>query len=169
MTPPGGGRPHSVLLPSAPMAIRDDLEARLKQARKDRDERTKNLINGLKNKVLMELKSGSGVADDDALWLDVIAKYAKQVTKAIPEFEKAGERGTEALEEARFELAYCEAFLPQKLDEAATEALVRSLVAEHHIDGPKQMGKLMGLMMNNHKDELDGQLARTVAQRVLGS
>lgn len=149
------------------MSIREDIEARLRQARKDRDERTKNLLNMLKNKVLTELKSGSGVVEDDALWLQVIAGYAKQVAKAIPEFEKAGERGQEALDEARFELAYCEQFLPSKLDEAQTEALVRRLVSEHGISGPAQMGKLMGLMMKGHKDELDGTLARTVAQRVL--
>ena len=140
----------------------------MRQARKDRDERTKNVINQLKNKVLTELKSGSGVEDDDELWLRTIAAYAKQVQKAIPEFEKAGERGVEALEEARFELAFCEQFLPSKLDEAGTEALVRTLVAEHGIEGPQHMGKLMGLLMKGHKDEIDGSLARQVAQRVLG-
>jgi uncharacterized protein len=150
------------------MSIREDLEARLRQARKDRDERTKNLINMLKNKVLTELKSGSGVVESDDLWLAVITNYAKQVTKAIPEFEKAGERGLEALDEARFELAYCQQFLPTKLDEAATETLVRKLVAEHALEGPKQMGKLMGLLMKDHKDQLDGAITKTVAQRVLG-
>lgn len=149
------------------MSIREDIEARLRQARKDRDERTKNLINMLKNKVLTELKSGSGAVETDELWLAVITNYAKQVTKAIPEFEKAGERGAEALDEARFELAYCQQFLPTKLDEAATEALIRKLVAEHGIDSPKQMGKLMGLLMKDHKDQLDGTIAKTVAQRVL--
>mgnify|MGYP000508783791 CR=1 FL=1 len=150
------------------MSIREDIEARLRQARKDRDERTKNLINMLKNKVLTELKSGSGAVESDELWLSVITNYAKQVTKAIPEFEKAGERGVEALDEARFELAYCQQFLPTKLDEAATEALVRKLVAEHGIDSPKQMGKLMGLLMKDHKDQIDGTIAKTAAQRVLG-
>lgn len=150
------------------MSIREDIEARLRQARKDRDERTKNLINMLKNKVLTELKSGSGAVESDELWLQTITNYAKQVQKAIPEFEKAGERGAEALDEARFELAYCQQFLPTKLDEAATEALVRKLVAEHGIEGQKQMGKLMGLLMKDHKDEIDGAIAKTVAQRVLG-
>lgn len=149
------------------MPLREDLEARLRQARKDRDERTKNVINLIKNKVLTELKKGSGVTDDDELWLTTIAAYAKQVQKAIPEFEKAGDRGVEALDEARFELAFCEQFLPSKLDEAGTEALVRKLVAEHGIDSPKMMGKLMGLLMKGHKDELDGNLARQIAQRVL--
>jgi uncharacterized protein YqeY len=150
------------------MSIREDIEARLRQARKDRDERTKNLINMLKNKVLTELKSGSGAVESDELWLQTITSYAKQVQKAMPEFEKAGERGVEALEEARFELAYCQQFLPTKLDEAGTEALVRRLVAEHGIEGPKHMGKLMGLLMKDHKDQIDGGIAKTVAQRVLG-
>ena len=150
------------------MSIREDIEARLRQARKDRDERTKNLINMLKNKVLTELKSGSGAVESDELWLAVISSYAKQVQKAMPEFEKAGERGVEALDEARFELAYCQQFLPTKLDEAGTEALVRTLVAEHGIEGPKHMGKLMGLLMKDHKDQIDGGIAKSVAQRVLG-
>ena len=149
------------------MSLREDLEARLRQARKDRDERTKNVINLLKNKVLTILKSGKGVEESDELWLETLAAYAKQVQKAIPEFEKAGERGKEAVEEARFELEFCQQFLPSKLDESATEALVRKLVEEHGINSPKMMGKLMGLLMKGHKDELDGTLARTVAQRVL--
>jgi uncharacterized protein len=150
------------------MAIREDIEARLKQARRDRDERTKNVIAMLKNKVLMELKSGSGVQESDTLWLEVLAAYAKQLRKALPELEKAGDRGIEAREETRFELGFCEAFLPQKLDEAGTEALVRKVAAEHGIADPKQLGKLMGILMKEHRETLDGQLARTVASRVLG-
>ena len=143
------------------------IEARLRQARKDRDEPAKNVIGMLKNKVLMELKSGKAVVEDDELWKSIIAAYAKQVLKAIPELEKAGERGAEAVAEARYELSFCEAFLPSKLDEAATEALIRKLAAEHGITDAGLMGKLMGILMKDHKDELDGQLARSVAQRVL--
>lgn len=147
--------------------IAQQIEARLRQARKDRDEPTKNVIGMLKNKVLLQLKSGKEVTEDDALWLDTIAAYAKQVKKAIPELEKAGERGADAVAEAQFELTFCEQFLPSKLDEAGTEALVRKLAADHGITDAKMMGKLMGLLMKNHKDEVDGQLARQIAQRVL--
>jgi hypothetical protein len=149
------------------MAIRDEIDARLRRARKDRDELTKNVINMLKSKVLMELKSGGGKEENDALWKDTIAAYAKQLRKAIPEFEKAGERGDEAKAEAEFELAFCAGFLPETLDAAATEALVRKLAAQHGIGDPKMMGKLMGLVMKDHKDEVDGQLVREIAARVL--
>lgn len=150
------------------MAIKDEIENRQRQARRDRDERTLNVIGLLKNKVLTELKSGSGATEDDALWRQVLESYAKGVRKAMPEFEKAGDRGKEALDEARFELAFCESFLPSKLDEAGTEALVKKLAAEHGISKKAEIGKLMGVLMKGHKDEIDGALARAVAQRVLG-
>lgn len=147
--------------------IREQIDAKLRQARIDRDERTKNVIGMLKNKVLTELKAGSGAVEDDALWLDAIAAYAKQVGKAIGELEKAGERAAEALDEARFELAFCGGFLPSKLDEAQTEALVRRVVGDPQLADAKQMGRLMGALMKEHKDQLDGEIARRVAQRVL--
>lgn len=151
------------------MSIREEIDTQLKQARRDRDERTRNVIGMLKNKVLTELKSGKQVEETDELWREVISSYAKQLSKAIPEFEKAGDRGTEALEEAKFELAFCEQFLPKKLDEAATEALVRQTAREHGITDPKMAGRLMGLLMKDHKDELDPGLTKQVAQRVLES
>jgi uncharacterized protein len=147
--------------------IKEQIEARLKAARIARDERTKNVIGMLKSKVLLELKSGSGVAETDELWLEHIKSYAKQVRKSIPELEKAGERGNDLVAEARFELAFCEDFLPKKLDEAATEAIVREVATANNITDPKQIGKLSGLVMKSHKDDIDGDLLRQVATRVL--
>jgi len=148
-------------------SVRAVIKVKFRQARLDRDEPTKNVINMLKNKVLMELKSGSGVEESDEMWLRIIKSYAKQMGKAVVEFEKAGERGNELKAEAQFELDFCNQFLPKKLDEAATEALIRDLAARHGIDSPKQMGKLMGLIMKEHREQVDGGLVRKVATRVL--
>lgn len=150
-----------------PMAIREQIDSRLRQARKDRDEATRNVIGMVKSKVLVLLKSGTGQEENDEVWLGVLTAYAKQLRKAIGEFEKAGSRGDEAKGEAQFELEFCEQFLPTKLDAAQTEALIRKLVTEHSIGSAKMMGKLMGLLMKNHRDELDGGLAKTIADRVL--
>ncbi|HET6585206.1 MAG TPA: GatB/YqeY domain-containing protein, partial [Nannocystaceae bacterium] len=130
---------------------------------------TLNVIGMLKNKVLMELKSGSGAEETDELWKSVLGSYAKQLRKSIPEFEKVGERGKEALAEVAFELGFCEQFLPAKLDEAATEALVRKLVDEQGLagQGAKAQGRVMGLLMKQHRDEIDGDIAKAVVARVL--
>ena len=147
--------------------IKEQIEAKLRAARIARDEPAKNVIGMLKSKVLNELKSGSGAEENDPLWLDTIKSYAKQMRKALPDYEKAGERGLDLLNEAKWEIEFCEQFLPQKLDEAATEAIVRQVAAANNITGPKMIGKLTGLVMKDHKDALDGDLLRQVAQRVL--
>lgn len=149
------------------MSVRDQIMEKFKQARRERDDATKNVIAMLRTKVQNELKSGKGREEDDALWTEVVTAYAKQVGKAIVELEKAGERAGEALEEAKFELAFCQQFLPKKLDEAATEALVRDVIAKVGVSGPKEMGKLMGALMKDHKDEIDGSLARQLASKIL--
>ncbi len=147
--------------------IKEQIEAKLRDARVARDERAKNVIGMLKSKVLNELKSGSGAQENDELWLATLTSYAKQMRKAIPEYEKAGERGAEMIEEARYEIAICEQFMPTKLDEAATEKIVREVIAANGISGAKMLGKLVGLVMKSHKDEIDGDTLRQVATRVL--
>jgi uncharacterized protein YqeY len=149
------------------MSVRDQIQEKFKQARRERDDATKNVIAMLRTKVQNVLKSGAGREEDDALWTEVIAAYAKQLGKAIIELEKAGDRAGEALDEAKFELGFCEQFLPKKLDEAATEALVRDVIAKTGVTGPKEMGKLMGALMKDHKDQIDGALARQLASKIL--
>jgi hypothetical protein len=147
--------------------IKAQIDKAFRKARLERDEATKTVIGMLKSKVLLELKSGSGVQETDDLWMQVVAAYAKQVRKTIEELEGLGPQAAAALAEARFELGFCEQFLPKRLDAAATEALVRKLAADNGITDKKQMGRLMGLIMKNHKDEVDGDLARKAAEAVL--
>lgn len=149
------------------MTVREQIEAKLRQARLARDEPTKNVIGMLKSKVLNELKSGSGAEENDALWLATIASYVKQLKKTIAEFEKIGDRAKEQLDESRFELGFCEQFLPTKLGEAETEAIVRQVAAANNVTDPKQLGKLVGMVMKNHKDDVDADLLKQVAARVL--
>src|SRR5207249_3276500 len=66
---------------------------------------------------------------DDALVRDVIGAYRKQLQKALPEFEKAGERGAAQVAQLRFEVAFCERYLPKGLDETELRALVGQRLA----------------------------------------
>jgi len=148
--------------------IRQQIDAALRQARLDRDDPTKTVIGMLKAKVLNELKSGQDVEENDELWLKALASYAKQLKKSMAQFEGMGQRGAEALADAQFELSFCEQFLPTKLDEEATEALVRKIAADSGITNIKMMGQLMGLIMRSHRDEVDPSFAQKAAKKVLG-
>ncbi len=149
------------------MSIGDQIKQALKKARLEKDEPTKNVIGMLKSKLMNELKSGKGREESDELWLEVMAAYAKEVGKSIEKFQEIGERGVEALAEANFELEFCQKFLPTKLSEDETEQLVRKVATDNEISDPKMVGKLMGLIMKSHKGQVDGNLVRQVAQRVL--
>ena len=147
--------------------IKTQIEQAFRKARLERDEPTKTVIGMIKNKVLMQLKSGSGAEDNDALWLEMVTAYAKQTRKTIAELEGLGDKAADALAEARFELEFCARFLPKKLDAEATHALVRKLAEDNGITSKKQMGRLMGLIMKSHRDEVDGDLARQAAEAAL--
>src|SRR3989441_4198623 len=107
------------------MALEEVLTNRLTQAIKDRDGRTADVVRMLKTR-LTERRTAKGFSGqvDDALVLDVIAAYRKQLQKALPEFEKAGDRAASQIAQIRFELEFCERYLPKGLDEAALRALV---------------------------------------------
>lgn len=147
--------------------IKERIEQAFRKARLERDEPTKNVIGMLRAKVLNEIKSGGEVEENDALWTKNLQSYAKQLQKSMAEYEKLGDAGTEHLAEARFELDFCEAYLPQKMSAEETEALLRQLAQEQKISDPKQSGRLVGAAMKSHKDTIDGNLAREIAARIL--
>ena len=60
-----------------------------------------------------------------------------------------------------------EEFLPRLADEDATRAWVREAIAATGAAQPGDVGKVMGALMKAHKGEVDGQLARRLAQELL--
>ena len=112
------------------MALEEQLDDKLKQAIKAKDQRTTDVVRMLKTR-LSERRTAKGFTGqvDDALVLDVIGAYRKQLQKALVEYEKVGERGAAQVAQLRFEVEFCERYLPKGLDEAALRALVRSASA----------------------------------------
>jgi uncharacterized protein YqeY len=150
------------------MALEQQLNDTLKQSMKDKDQRTIAVVRMIKTKV-MERRTAKGFTGevDDALITDVIAAYKKQLQKAIEEFEKVGEKGKEQIEELRFEIGFCERFLPKGLDEAALKTLVKERMAALGITDIKQSGKLLGDIMKSHKGLVEANDIKRVAEELL--
>ena len=100
------------------MALEQTLTDTLTQAIKAKDGRTADVVRMLKTKI-QERRTAKGFAGtvDDALVLDVIGAYRKLLQKALAEYEKVGERGAAQATELRFEIEFCERYLPRGLDE----------------------------------------------------
>src|SRR3989475_1474111 len=123
------------------MALEQQLNDTLTQAIKARDSKTADVVRMIKSR-LGERRTAKGFAGevDDALVLDVIGAYRKQLQKAIVEFEKAGARGQDQVAQLRSEIEFCERYLPRGLDDEALRALVRERVAALNVTDAKQVG-----------------------------
>jgi len=102
--------------------LEGQLREQLTAAIKAKDMKTANLIRMINTKV-MERRTAKGFSGqvDDALILDVINAYKKQMEKARSEFAAAGDRGKEQIAEIDFEVAWCAKWLPA----AASSSTVR--------------------------------------------
>jgi len=150
------------------MGLEETLNATLTRAMKDKDQRTADVVRMLKTRV-MERKTAKGFAGavDDALVLDVIGAYRKQLQKALAEFEKVGERGAAQVAQLRFEIGFLEGYLPRGMDDAALRVLVKERVAALAITDVKQVGRLVGDIMKTHKGQVEAGDVKRIAEEVL--
>jgi uncharacterized protein YqeY len=150
------------------MPLEQTLDETLRQAIKDRDTRTADAVRMLKTK-LAERRTAKGFAGpvDDALVLDVIAAYRKQLQKALAEYDRLGPRAAAQADQLRFELAFCERFLPRGLDESALRALVRERIDALGIRDPRHVGRLVGDVLKTHRGQVEAADVRRVAEELL--
>jgi uncharacterized protein YqeY len=150
------------------MGLEQTLNDTLRQAMRDRDTRTADVVRMVKTK-LAERRTAKGFAGDvdDALVLDVIGAYRKQLQKAVAEFEKVGERGAAQVAQLRFEVAFLERYLPRGLDDASLRALVKERLTALGLGDPKQVGRLVGDVIRTHKGQVEAADVKRVAEELL--
>jgi uncharacterized protein YqeY len=150
------------------MSVEQTLTDTLTRAIRDKDARTADVVRMLKSR-LTERRTAKGFSGpvDDALVLDVIGAYRKSLQKALPDYEKAGERGRAQAEQLRFEIAFCERFLPRGLDEAALRTLVRERLDALGVTDVKQVGRVVGDVMKTHKGQVEAADVKRIAEELL--
>jgi len=150
------------------MPLEQELTDILKQAMRDKDQRTADAVRMIKTRV-MERRTAKGFTGtvDDALIGDVIAAYRKTLQKALVEFEALGERGAEQAGQLRFEIGFCERFLPKGMDAAALQALVAERIAALGLKSRKEAGRLLGDIMKSHKGQVEAGDVKKAAEALL--
>jgi len=104
---------------------------------------------------------------DDAAVLAIVEKLIKQRKDSIEQFGKASRQDLVDAETA--ELAVLTAYLPAQLSEAEVLAAIEAAIASTGAAGPKDMGKLMGVLKPQLAGKADmGKVSALVKQR-LGS
>jgi len=104
---------------------------------------------------------------DDRQVLAVLDKMVKQRRDSIAQYEQAGR--DDLAERERFEVAVCQAYMPQPLSADEIAALIDAAIAEAGAAGMKDMGKVMSILKPNVQGRGDmGAISADVKRRLTG-
>lgn len=153
------------------MTIKEQLDILFKQALKDNDVRTKNFIRQLRAKVGEHLLA-QGLprdSDDEAVWQKVTGIYRKSIAKAVELMERRGAGDSELVETYKFEIDFCDRFLPQPKTKEEIRVIVEEKIAELGATDPSQVGRVVGAVLKGaDQGTIDARLAKALAERILG-
>lgn len=149
-------------------SLLDRIQSDLAAAMKSRDAETLSTLRMLKT-ALMELKTqktkdASLSADEE---IEVVQRYVKKRRETIEEMRKVGRDDKVASEEA--EIAVARRYLPEPVSEDELRAIVKAAVASTGAASPKDMGKVIGVVMAQVKGRAEGALvSRLVKESLTG-
>lgn len=135
-------------------------------AMKSKDAETLSTLRMLKT-ALMELKTkkpkDASLTADEAI--EVVQRYAKKRREAIEEFRKLGREDLVASEEREIQVAA--RYLPQALSDDEVRAMIRAAVAKTGAAGPRDSGKVIGLVMAEGKGKVEGGTVARLVKEIL--
>ena len=132
--------------------ITNDVKTAMKAGEKARLA-TLRLVTAAIKSADIEAEMGGKKPLDDAGIVAVLTKMIKQRRDSIEQFT-AGKREDLAAQEAA-EIAVIEAYLPKQMSEAEVDAAIAGAIAETGAAGPKDMGKVMGVLKSKYAGQMD--------------
>ena len=140
--------------------ILEDLKGAMRSGDTKRRETLRLLTAAFKQ---VEVDERKELSEDDVI--SILTSEAKKRREAIEEAEKAGRAELAAQE--KYELDLIQTYLPQQLSRAEIEKYVREAVQEVGATTPKDMGKVMKVLMPRLQGRADGKLVNTIVKEVL--
>jgi uncharacterized protein YqeY len=130
----------------------DKINADIITAMKAKDEASTSALRMLKSAIkYKEVDLKREVKDEDVI--EVLSKQAKQRKESIEGFEKGGRAEMAAKE--KVELALIERYLPASLSDDELGKLIEEAIKAAGASGPKDMGKVMGVLTPKIKGRAD--------------
>jgi len=114
---------------------------------------------------LAQVEKGKGKELTEEEILSVVQRLIKQRREASEQYRAHGvkDRADSELEEARI----LEGYMPEQLTDAEIEGMAREAVTVVNAAGPRDMGKVMGLLMPKVKGRAEGGRVRETVARLL--
>lgn len=144
--------------------LKERLAESLKTSLKGGDKQTlmfaRNLQAAIRQK---EIDSRKDV--DEAEFIGIVSSKIKQRQESIEQFKKGAREDLVVMEEA--ELKYLQSYLPPQMGADEVRQLIDQAIAEAHAAGPKDMGKVMKILMPKTQGRADGKLVSSLVSEKL--
>jgi len=140
--------------------LSDLMKSSMKSGDKDTLGFVRNLISAVRKKEIDDK-----VDLDDAGVQKIIGSALKQRQDSIEQYKAGNRPDLVAKEEA--ELEFLKKFMPAQMGEDEIRKIVDWAVTESKAQGPKEMGKVMGLLMPKVQGKADGKLVNQIVKERL--
>lgn len=149
------------------MALMETISADIAAAMRARDQ-TRLAALRMAKAALMNREVERGRALDDAEAQQVIASLIKQRRESIEQFQAGGR--TDLADREAAEIAMLEPYLPPPLEMSEIEAAVDAAIAETGAASPKDLGRVMKVVMSRFAGRaVDGKVINQAVRRRLGA
>ena len=152
------------------MSFKDRISEEIKIAMKAKDKIRLETVRSIK-KVLLEKEVSLRPQGQESLTesqeTEVLVQQAKQRREALEMFRQAGR--DDLVEQQVQELAIIEEYLPKQLSDDEVGTVVDEVMASVGASSIKDMGKVMGPVMQQLKGKADGQKIQAIVKAKLGS
>jgi len=139
----------------------EDMKRAMKEGNRSAVNAIRMTINAIKNR---EIELGRELSDDEIA--QVIASQIKKREEAIEQF-KQGNRWDLVTEETK-QVELLKAYLPEQLSEEELERMIDEAIKEVGATSPKDLGKVMRVIMPRVRGRADGSLVNQMVRRKLG-
>jgi len=136
--------------------LRERLTSEMKEAMKAGEKQKLSTVRMIQAALKDKDIEARGLGKDPTGEEDILAllqKMIKQRNEAAGVYEQGGR--PELAETERAEAAIIAGFLPRQMDEAETQAAIAEAIAETGAAGPKDMGRVIGVLKGKYAGRMD--------------
>jgi len=151
------------------MSLRNEIEAKLRSSLKERNKiqisTLRLILAAIKDRdIAVRTKDNKeGIEDTDIKQL--LKKMIKQRKESIELYKKNNRN--DLLEIEKGEIEIISTFLPKQLNETETIKICKETIQSIKAEGPKDMGKVMGVIKKKYADVLDFSKVGSLVKEIL--
>jgi hypothetical protein len=140
--------------------IRKDMLTALKSGEKDKSQTLKMVVATIKN---AQIESEEELTDEEVE--KILRKETKKIEDSIEQYQKM-ERD-DLVEKEKQDLEIIEAYLPELMTEEEISKVVEQKIEQLGATDMRDMGKVMGTVMNELNGRADGNTVKNIVQSML--